>query len=66
MMRWYCTGTSIAWLTRCFSASASQDKASNFGGASTTVPPMAMVGKKQTSVVLEHSEVPISVTDSGP
>jgi hypothetical protein len=40
--------------------------ASNFGGANTAQPPLASVGKKQTSVVFEHSEVAISVTESGP
>jgi len=63
MRRWYCTGTSIVWVTRCFSASARYPAASNFA-INTTVPPSASVGKKLTSVVFEYSGVEISVTAS--
>ncbi len=50
--RRYCTGTSMAWVTRWRSASASHLAVSNLG-ISTTVPPQARVGMKLTKVVLE-------------
>ncbi len=52
MMRWYCTGTSIACVTRWRSASFSHALASNFA-ISATVPPHASAGKNDTSVVFE-------------
>jgi hypothetical protein len=61
MMRWYCTGTSIACVARCRCASSRNFSASNFP-ISTTVPPIASVGKKLTSVVFEYSGVEQIVT----
>ena len=65
MMRWYCTGTSMACVARCFPASASQAPASNLA-ISTARPPQARVGKKLTSVVFEYSGVATMDTTSGP
>jgi len=50
--RRYCTGTSMAWVARCFSDSFRNCSASNFG-ISTAVPPLEMVGRYETSVVFE-------------
>ncbi len=64
-MRWYCTGTSMVWVTRCRAASARYRPASNLR-ISTTVPPSDKVGNRLTSVVLEYSGVDSSATLSGP
>lgn len=64
-IRRYCTGTSIAWVTRWRSHSSSAFAASNLP-IRTSVPPSHSTGSTATSVVLEQSGVEARPIESGP
>ena len=60
-MRWYCTGTSIACVTRCRSHSCKNFSSSNLC-INTVVAPLASDGSSAAIVVFEYSGVEMMFT----